>query len=179
MASALRWCQLNLKHGVWDSDSLSITCISITCWKSWTERQWGSAFAVKLKNLKLPKAALDKRGSRGSRGRTTPGAYADHSISAFEFTNLSHCHDDSAANMKPKGPMETLLDKWLMFLKPVYHYRSQTFAVKTKATYDVHHTSFVSFWSQMRYPPIPAQSAHLCQYAAFLARSLKPSSIPG
>ena len=30
----------------------------------------------------------------------------------------------------------------------------------------------------MGYPPFPAQSAHLCQYAAFLARSLKPSSIP-
>ena len=31
----------------------------------------------------------------------------------------------------------------------------------------------------MGYPPLPAQSAHLCQYAAFLARSLKPSSILG
>ena len=30
----------------------------------------------------------------------------------------------------------------------------------------------------MGYPPFPAQSAHLCQYAAFLARTLKPSSIP-
>ena len=27
-------------------------------------------------------------------------------------------------------------------------------------------------------PPFPTQSAHLCQYAAFLARSLKPPSIP-
>ena len=31
----------------------------------------------------------------------------------------------------------------------------------------------------MGYPPFPAHStAHLCQYAAFLARSLNPSSIP-
>lgn len=30
----------------------------------------------------------------------------------------------------------------------------------------------------MGYPPIPAEPTHICQYAAFLARSLKPSSIP-
>ena len=30
----------------------------------------------------------------------------------------------------------------------------------------------------MGYPPVPAQPDHLCQYAAFLARSLKPASIP-
>ena len=30
----------------------------------------------------------------------------------------------------------------------------------------------------MGYPPFPAHSAHLCQYAASLARSLNPSSIP-
>ena len=30
----------------------------------------------------------------------------------------------------------------------------------------------------MGYPPIATQPTHICQYAAFLARSLKPSSIP-
>lgn len=30
----------------------------------------------------------------------------------------------------------------------------------------------------MGYPPVPAQPAHICQYAAFLARTLKASSIP-
>ena len=30
----------------------------------------------------------------------------------------------------------------------------------------------------MGYPPLPAQSSHFCQYAAFLARTLKATSIP-
>ena len=64
-------------------------------------------------------------------------------------------------------------------LAEVYHYRFHTFAVNTKATYRTHRTSYLRFCSRMGYPPLPAQSAHLCQYAAFLARSLKPSSIPG
>ena len=57
-------------------------------------------------------------------------------------------------------------------------YRSHTFSTNTKTTYRTHHNSYFRFCLRMGYPPIPAQSSHICQYAAFLARSLKPSSIP-
>lgn len=60
----------------------------------------------------------------------------------------------------------------------IYHYRFHTFAANTKASYSTHRTSYLRFCSRMGYPPFPAQSAHPCQYAAFLARSLKPLSIP-
>ena len=60
----------------------------------------------------------------------------------------------------------------------IYHYRFHTFAANTKASYRTHRASYLRFCSRMGYPPFPAQSVHLCQYAAFLARSLKPSSIP-
>ena len=53
-----------------------------------------------------------------------------------------------------------------------------TFAATTKATYRTHRASYLQFCSRMGYPPFPAHSAHLCQYAASLARSLNPSSIP-
>ena len=37
--------------------------------------------------------------------------------------------------------------------------------------------AFVSTWDTPP-PPVPAQQAHFCQYAAFLARTLKATSIP-
>ena len=57
-------------------------------------------------------------------------------------------------------------------------YRSHTFSTNTKTTYRTHRNSYFRFCLRMGYHPIPAQSSHICQYAAFLARSLKPSSIP-
>jgi len=52
-----------------------------------------------------------------------------------------------------------------------------TFAATTKASYRTHRASYLQFCSRMGYPHFPGQFAHLCQYAAFLARSLNPSSI--
>ena len=60
----------------------------------------------------------------------------------------------------------------------IFQYRFHTFADNTKATYRTHRASYLRFCARMGYPPFPAQPAHLCQYAAFLARPLKPSSIP-
>lgn len=60
----------------------------------------------------------------------------------------------------------------------IYFYRSHTFSVNTKATYSTHRKNYFRFCKRMGYPPFPSQTAHICQYAAFLARSLKPSSIP-
>ena len=47
-----------------------------------------------------------------------------------------------------------------------------------KALYHTHRTSYLQFCEHMGYPPLPAQSSHFCQYAPFLARSLKATSIP-
>ena len=60
----------------------------------------------------------------------------------------------------------------------IFFYRSHTFSSNTKVTYRTHRNSYFLFFQRMGYPPFPAQPAHICQYAAFLARSLKPSSIP-
>ena len=59
----------------------------------------------------------------------------------------------------------------------IFLYRSHTFSTNTKATYRTHQKSYLKFCQHMGYPPIPAQPAHICQYAAFLARTLKASSI--
>jgi hypothetical protein len=44
-------------------------------------------------------------------------------------------------------------------------------------TYKTHRNTYLRFCNYMGYSPIPIQPQHLLQYAAFLARSLKPSSI--
>jgi len=60
----------------------------------------------------------------------------------------------------------------------IFHYRSNTFSETTKAMYRTHRNSSLRFCQHMGYPPVPAQPAHICQYAAFLARTLKATSIP-
>ena len=61
----------------------------------------------------------------------------------------------------------------------IQQYRSQHFAKSTKATYRTHRNTYLRFCNYMGYTPVPLHPAHLLHYAAFLARSLKPSSISG
>ncbi|CAH3184844.1 unnamed protein product, partial [Porites lobata] len=61
----------------------------------------------------------------------------------------------------------------------VQYYRSQLFATSTKATYKTHRNTYFRFSNHMGYTPVPVQTPHLLQYAAFLARSLKPQSLRG
>ena len=60
----------------------------------------------------------------------------------------------------------------------MYQYCFHTFAGGTKASYRTHRTSYLRFCEHMGYPPLPAQSSHLCQYTAILACSLKATSVP-
>ena len=65
----------------------------------------------------------------------------------------------------------------------IYQYHFRTFTKGTKVLYRTHTTSklgncYLQFCEHMGYPPSTAQSSHFCQYAAFLARSLKTTSIP-
>ena len=62
--------------------------------------------------------------------------------------------------------------------KEIFQYRSNTFSETTKAMYHTHRNSYLRFCQHMGYPPVPAQPAHIYQYAAFLARTLKATSIP-
>ena len=45
-------------------------------------------------------------------------------------------------------------------------------AESTKQTYTTHQNAYLRFCTFMGYPPLPASSQHICQYAAFLARYL-------
>lgn len=56
-------------------------------------------------------------------------------------------------------------------------YPNQTFATSTKRTYTTHRDTFLKFCACMNLPPVPASSNTICLYAAFLARTLKFSSI--
>ena len=61
----------------------------------------------------------------------------------------------------------------------IYNYRAHTFSDNTKTTYRTHCNSYLRFCARMGYATFPAQTAHICQYAAYLAHTLNPSSIPG
>ena len=56
-------------------------------------------------------------------------------------------------------------------------YRNQTFASSTKRTYTTHRDTFLKFCAFMNLPAVPALSSTICLYAAFLARTLKFSTI--
>jgi hypothetical protein len=51
------------------------------------------------------------------------------------------------------------------------------FAESTKTTYKTHWDIYLRFCQYMGYTPVPVQPEHLLQYATFLARTLKASSI--
>ena len=63
-------------------------------------------------------------------------------------------------------------------LEENYQYHFHTSAEGTKASCCTHRTSYLWFCEHICYPSLPAQSSNFCQYAAFLARSLKATSIP-
>ena len=56
-------------------------------------------------------------------------------------------------------------------------FRSNLFADATKYTYKTHRDTYLRFCYFMGHNPIPASTLLICQYTAFLARSLKFSSI--
>ena len=58
-----------------------------------------------------------------------------------------------------------------------FYYRASTFAESTKATYQSHMDSYLRFCTFMGYNPILASSFVISQYASFLARSFKFSSV--
>ena len=59
----------------------------------------------------------------------------------------------------------------------VCKYRNQAFADSTKRTYRTHRDAYLRFCAIMKLPSVPASSHTICQYAAFLARSLSYSSV--
>lgn len=59
----------------------------------------------------------------------------------------------------------------------VSKYRNQAFADSTKRTYRTHRDAYLRFCAIMKLPSVPASSHTICQYAAFLARSLSYSSV--
>lgn len=56
-------------------------------------------------------------------------------------------------------------------------FRRQTFAPATHRAYQSHRRAYLAFCTAIGCPPVPATSDTLCFYAAFLARSLKFSSV--
>ncbi|XP_078360978.1 uncharacterized protein LOC144645323 [Oculina patagonica] len=91
-----------------------------------------------------------------------------------------HAAQESRMFLKPAQLAKDALDPTLakQLEEEIFHFRSHTFSTNTKATYRTHRNSYLRFCQRMGYPPVPAQPEHICQYAAFLARSLKPASIP-
>lgn len=56
-------------------------------------------------------------------------------------------------------------------------YRGQAFAQGTKRTYQSHLRSYFAFCSEFDVLPVPASEQTVAQYAAYLARRLKPASV--
>ena len=52
-----------------------------------------------------------------------------------------------------------------------------TFAESTKKTYQTHLNSYLKFCDTMDIVPVPASEQTIAQYAAYLARRLKPDSV--
>ena len=61
--------------------------------------------------------------------------------------------------------------------KEIFQFRSYNFAESTKATYKAHRNTYLRFCFVMGYDTVPASTHTICQYAAFLARSLTYASI--
>ena len=59
----------------------------------------------------------------------------------------------------------------------IFAYRAHTFADSSKGTYKIYHNTYFQFCLFIGCNPLPATTQLICQYAAFLARTLKFSSI--
>lgn len=59
----------------------------------------------------------------------------------------------------------------------VASYRADCYASSTKKSYSSHRKKYLDFCTQLGYMPVPITSINLFRYVAYLARSLKPSSI--
>ena len=62
-------------------------------------------------------------------------------------------------------------------MKEVRGYTASTFAKSTQASYRTHLRTYLRFCLHFKLEPIPAETATLLMYIAFLARTLKPSSL--
>ena len=62
-------------------------------------------------------------------------------------------------------------------IEEIAFFRSQTFAPSTKRTYSTHRDTYLRFCHSMNIASVPASTHGICLYAAYLARSLKFSSI--
>ena len=56
-------------------------------------------------------------------------------------------------------------------------FRAATYAENTKKSYSTHMKCYFQFCDLVGRPPAPATPTHVAQYAAYLARRLKPSSV--
>ena len=73
------------------------------------------------------------------------------------------------------GTLDSILAKDLQY--EVFYYRSHTFSENTKRTYKSYIDSYTRFCLLMNIPAVPASTHNIGMYAAFLARSMKPSSV--
>ena len=73
------------------------------------------------------------------------------------------------------GTLESVLAKDLQY--EVFYYRSHTFSENTEWTYKSCLDSYTRFCLFMNIPAVPATTHNICIYVAFLARSMKPTSI--
>ena len=61
--------------------------------------------------------------------------------------------------------------------REVSQYRVANFSVSTRKTYQTHLRLYLAFCEVMDIGPVPASEQTIAQYAAYLARRLKPSSV--
>ena len=71
------------------------------------------------------------------------------------------------------GTLMSVLAKDLQY--EVLYYSSHTFSENTKQTYKSHLDFYTQFCLFMNIPAVPATTHYICMYAAFLARSMKPT----
>ena len=73
------------------------------------------------------------------------------------------------------GTLDSILASDLQY--EVFYYRSHTFSENTKRTYKSYIDSYTRFCLLMNIPAVPVSIHNIGMYAAFLARSMKPSSV--
>ena len=59
----------------------------------------------------------------------------------------------------------------------IVNFRAECYALSTKKAYSCHKKKYIEFCLRCGYNPVPVSSVNLYRYVAYLARTLKPSSI--